>query len=108
MRRELTTVRTGQAHRTLLGHTAPISCLQFDETYLASGSLDKTLRVWDLRMGSVCETLRYDYPVTALQFDSRRILAATGARAVDVSSCANRRADSRYTTARAKSIRRLR
>lgn len=77
-------LRTGQAHRTLLGHTAPISAVQFDETFLLSGSLDKTVRVWDLRMGSVVDTLHYDYPVTALQFDSRKILVACGARAVDV------------------------
>ena len=77
-------LRTGQAHRTLLGHTAPITCLQFDDTHLISGSLDKTIRVWDLRSGHVLETLHYDYPVTALQFDSRKIIAAAGACAVDV------------------------
>lgn len=38
-------MRTGQAHKTLLGHTAPVSCLQFDEIHIASGSLDKTIRV---------------------------------------------------------------
>ena len=38
-------VRTGQAHRTLLGHTAPVTCLQFDELHIVSGSLDKTIRV---------------------------------------------------------------
>lgn len=38
-------VRTGQAHRTLLGHTGPVTCLQFDEIHIASGSLDKTLKV---------------------------------------------------------------
>lgn len=38
-------VRTGQAHRTLPGHSAPITCLQFDEVHLVSGSLDKTIRV---------------------------------------------------------------
>lgn len=37
-------VRTGQAHRTLPGHTGPITCLQFDEVHLASGSQDKTIR----------------------------------------------------------------
>jgi hypothetical protein len=42
---DLSPVRTGQAHRTLLGHTAPVTCLQFDEIHIASGSLDKTLRV---------------------------------------------------------------
>ena len=38
-------VRTGQSHRTLLGHTAPVTCLQFDELHIVSGSLDKTIRV---------------------------------------------------------------
>jgi WD40 repeat protein len=42
---DLLPVRTGQAHRTLLGHTGPVTCLQFDEIHIASGSLDKTLRV---------------------------------------------------------------
>ena len=42
---DLSAVRTGQAHRTLLGHTGPVTCLQFDEIHIASGSLDKTLRV---------------------------------------------------------------
>lgn len=40
-------MRTGQAHRTLLGHTGPVTCLQFDELHIASGSLDKSLRVRD-------------------------------------------------------------
>ena len=75
-RRDL--VRTGQAHRTLLGHTGPITCLQFDEMHIATGSLDKTLRLWDLRTGGVIETMHLDYPVTSLQFDTRKIVAAAG------------------------------
>lgn len=106
-------MRTGQAHRTLTGHSGPITCLQFDESYIISGSLDKTIKVclsfssgcpcdccpcgdevddswfciqtWDLRTGSAVETLRYDYPVTALQFDTRKIVACTGENGVDVS-----------------------
>ena len=38
-------MRTGQAHRTLLGHTGPVACLQFDEIHVVSGSLDKSVRV---------------------------------------------------------------
>ncbi|WFD36257.1 [histone H3]-dimethyl-L-lysine(36) demethylase [Malassezia cuniculi] len=79
-------LRTGQAHRTLVGHTAPVTALQFDDTYVVSGSLDKSVRVWDLRTGNVLETIKYDYPVTSLQFDSRRIVAAVGTRALDVYS----------------------
>lgn len=40
-------MRTGQAHRTLLGHTSPVTCLQFDEIHVVSGSLDKSVRVRD-------------------------------------------------------------
>ncbi len=56
----------------------PVTCLQFDEHNVISGSLDKSIRIWDLRMGSISDTIRYDHPVTSLQFDSRKILAATG------------------------------
>jgi division protein 1 len=38
-------VRTGQAHRTLTGHNGPVTCLQFDENSIVTGSLDKTIRV---------------------------------------------------------------
>jgi len=41
-------MRTGQAHRTLLGHTGPVTCLQFDEIHVVSGSLDKSVRVCPL------------------------------------------------------------
>lgn len=79
-------LRTGQAHRTLLGHTAPVTALQFDDTHIVSGSLDKSVRLWDLRTGNVAETIRYDHPVTSLQFDSRRIVVAPGTCALDVYS----------------------
>ena len=38
-------MRTGQPHRTLLGHTAPVTCVQFDELHVVRGSLDKSIRV---------------------------------------------------------------
>ncbi|KAF7319935.1 Trp-Asp repeats containing protein [Mycena kentingensis (nom. inval.)] len=77
-------MRTGQAHRTLLGHTAPVTCVQFDELHIMSGSLDKTLRIWDLRTGTVFETLKYDHAVTSLQFDTRKIVAATGENGIKI------------------------
>ncbi|KAJ3907063.1 WD40-repeat-containing domain protein [Lentinula edodes] len=77
-------MRTGQAHRTLAGHSAPVTCLQFDEVHIASGSLDKTIQIWDVRTGGVFETLRYDHPVTALQFDTRKVIAATGENGVKI------------------------
>jgi division protein 1 len=71
-------VRTGQAHRTLQGHTAPVTCVQFDEQHIVSGSADGSVRIWDVRTGGAVDTLRYERPVTALQFDSRKIVVAAG------------------------------
>lgn len=44
-------LRTGDLLDVLTGHTGPISCLCFSpssDTYLASGSWDKTVRVWNI------------------------------------------------------------
>ena len=38
-------LRSGQVHRTLPGHTAPITGLQFDEIHLVTSSLDRSIRV---------------------------------------------------------------
>lgn len=38
-------LRSGQVHRSLVGHTAPVTCLQFDDVHLITGSLDRSIRV---------------------------------------------------------------
>jgi mitochondrial division protein 1 len=38
-------LRSGQVHRSLMGHTGPVTCLQFDETHLVTGSADRSVRV---------------------------------------------------------------
>lgn len=38
-------LRSGQVHRSLVGHTGPVTCLQFDETHLVTGSADRSVRV---------------------------------------------------------------
>lgn len=38
-------LRSGQVHRSLVGHTGPITCLQFDQTHLVTGSADRSIRV---------------------------------------------------------------
>lgn len=38
-------LRSGQVHRSLVGHTGPVTCLQFDDTYLVTGSVDRSIRV---------------------------------------------------------------
>jgi division protein 1 len=41
-------------------------------------------QIWDIRTGTVSETHRYEHPVTALQFDSRKVVACTGENGVEV------------------------
>jgi mitochondrial division protein 1 len=38
-------LRSGQVHRSLVGHTGPVTCLQFDDTHLVTGSIDRSIRV---------------------------------------------------------------
>ena len=67
-------LQTAQLLETLAGHEGPISCLAFgsDATgtaFLASGSWDKTVRVWDfLSSKSAVDVLKHDADVTALAF----------------------------------------
>ncbi|KAF8939713.1 Mitochondrial fission protein [Dissophora ornata] len=71
-------LRSGQSHRTLAGHTGPITSLQFDEYHVVSGSVDRSVRIWDLRTGAIQEILQYDDPVRSLQFDTSKIIIGSG------------------------------
>jgi hypothetical protein len=42
-------------------------------------------QIWDLRTGGIFETIKYDHGVTALQFDSRKVISAAGENGVKVS-----------------------
>lgn len=44
-------LRSGQVHRSLVGHTGPVTCLQFDDVHLVTGSLDRSIRV------SICQEM---------------------------------------------------
>ncbi|KAI9803337.1 MAG: Mitochondrial fission protein [Piccolia ochrophora] len=71
-------LRSGQVHRSLVGHTGPVTCLQFDDVHLVTGSLDRSIRIWDLRTGSIHDAYAYSSPITSMQFDARRIVTAAG------------------------------
>ncbi|KAK1224703.1 Mitochondrial fission protein [Marasmius sp. AFHP31] len=101
-------MRTGQAHRTLMGHTAPVTCLQFDELHVVSGGLDKSIRIWDLRTGGIFETLNYEHPVTALQFDTRKIVAATGENGIKIYNRTSMQHSTLMTNGHTKPVERLR
>jgi division protein 1 len=38
-------LRSGQVHRSLVGHTGPVTSLMFDDVHLVTGSLDRSIRV---------------------------------------------------------------
>ena len=38
-------LRSGQVHRSLVGHTGAVTCLQFDDVHLVTGSSDRSIRV---------------------------------------------------------------
>jgi division protein 1 len=41
-------LRSGQVHRSLVGHTGPVTALQFDDVHLVTGSVDRSIRVSSL------------------------------------------------------------
>ncbi|PLB44315.1 mitochondrial division protein 1 [Aspergillus steynii IBT 23096] len=77
-------LRSGQVHRSLVGHTGPVTCLQFDDFHLVTGSADRSIRIWDLRSGSIYDAYAYDHPITSMMFDAKRIVAAAGENVVKV------------------------
>lgn len=42
------------------------------------------MQIWDLRTGSIHDAFAYDSPISSMQFDARRIVAATGEDVVKV------------------------
>ncbi|KKF92838.1 Mitochondrial division protein 1 [Ceratocystis platani] len=77
-------LRSGQVHRSLMGHTGAVTCLQFDDVYLVTGSMDRSIRIWDLRTGAIHDAFAYDNPITSMMFDTRRIVSAAGEDVVKV------------------------
>lgn len=38
-------LRSGQVHRSLVGHTGPVTALQFDDVHMVTASMDRSIRV---------------------------------------------------------------
>ena len=75
-------LQTGRVLDVLTGHEAPITSLSFSSAagLLASGSWDKTVRLWDVfRTGTATETFLHGSDVLAVAFrpDGEQLSAAT-------------------------------
>jgi division protein 1 len=57
-------LRSGMVHRSLVGHTGPVTALQFDDVYLVTGSRDRSIRV-------SCISSRHLTVITMLTYASR-------------------------------------
>jgi len=72
-------MKTGNDIAKLKGHTNKVTCLAFspDGTWIASGSWDKTIRIWETATGNLILTLEFSsfiYSI-AISLDGMRITA---------------------------------
>jgi len=71
----------GQCHvRTFEGHSAAISCVQFDMGRIVSGSHDKTIRVWNIKTNSpwsVMTLTGHSGEVRCLHLEGNRLVSGS-------------------------------
>ncbi|KAI1085573.1 WD40 repeat-like protein [Whalleya microplaca] len=59
-------------------HTNGICTLQFNESILATGSYDSTIKLWDMETGEVIRTLRgHTMGIRSIQFDDRMLVSGS-------------------------------
>jgi len=60
------------------GHTNGVMCLQFNETMIASGSYDSTVKLWDIESGKeLCTLSGHSSGIRCLQFDDHKLLSGS-------------------------------
>uniref|UniRef100_A0A0M3K4G7 18S rRNA aminocarboxypropyltransferase n=1 Tax=Anisakis simplex TaxID=6269 RepID=A0A0M3K4G7_ANISI len=71
-------------------HENAVTCLRFDNERIVSGSVDRTIKMWDLRSGRCLQTLDWKLSeghtgvVRCLQVDAWRIVSAADDRTIKV------------------------
>ncbi|TGJ87412.1 hypothetical protein E0Z10_g1326 [Xylaria hypoxylon] len=64
--------------KTFSGHANGVTCLQFDDNMLATGSYDATIKIWNIEKGEVVRTLKgHTMGIRALQFDDRMLVSGS-------------------------------
>ncbi|KAI8998143.1 WD40-repeat-containing domain protein [Gaertneriomyces semiglobifer] len=70
-------IQTGRCLRTFTGHTNWVKTMDINDKWLITGGWDENVIVWDYHVGTMLHTLSLNSgPVTCLQFDTRKIVAA--------------------------------
>eukprot|EP01054_Gregarina_sp_Poly1_P007467 Gregarina_sp_Poly_1__7466@NODE_415_length_8738_cov_104_165725_g337_i0_p1_GENE_NODE_415_length_8738_cov_104_165725_g337_i0NODE_415_length_8738_cov_104_165725_g337_i0_p1_ORF_typecomplete_len1088_score174_56ANAPC4_WD40/PF12894_7/14ANAPC4_WD40/PF12894_7/8_2e14ANAPC4_WD40/PF12894_7/1_5ANAPC4_WD40/PF12894_7/6_1e02ANAPC4_WD40/PF12894_7/1_1e02ANAPC4_WD40/PF12894_7/0_073ANAPC4_WD40/PF12894_7/0_035ANAPC4_WD40/PF12894_7/2_2e11ANAPC4_WD40/PF12894_7/0_00048ANAPC4_WD40/PF12894_7/5_8e05WD40/PF00400_32/0_24WD40 len=84
---------TLKLHVTLYGHSLPVTSLDFstDGQMLATGSLDRHIKIWDAEFGNILRSLpaSRNVAVTAVQFmfDTHYVISALGDGSVKLFDC---------------------
>ncbi|PQE08339.1 sulfur metabolite repression control protein [Rutstroemia sp. NJR-2017a WRK4] len=67
------------------GHSNGVTCLQFDDNILATGSYDTTIRIWDIETGQCLRILRgHTSGIRTLQFDDTKLISGSLDRSIRV------------------------
>ncbi|KAG0200032.1 hypothetical protein BGX28_006791 [Mortierella sp. GBA30] len=67
------------------GHTDGVMCLQFDESFLITGSYDNTAKVWNIETGECLRTLSgHALCVRALHFDEAKLITGSMDRTLKI------------------------
>lgn len=60
------------------GHTNGVMCLQFNESILATGAYDTTIKIWDIESGEEIRTLTgHESGIRCLQFDDNKLISGS-------------------------------
>ncbi|KAG0320371.1 hypothetical protein BG000_003600 [Podila horticola] len=67
------------------GHKDGVMCLQFDDSYLITGSYDNTAKVWNIETGECLRTLTgHALCIRALRFDEAKLITGSMDRTIKI------------------------